>query len=375
MKAILLTSRFSFFSLHWEYLIENLDSQGYEIIFISKVDIDIQSYDKNFNHKIIDIDINRSSISPLTVIKDSYKIFKEIKMIQPDVFHSFYFKPSLLSLFATLFLRRKIRFFFHLTGLGYLGNSSNIKSKVLFFVSKCYFFLTLNLTRNSKIVVETAYLKNFISKSFKIPTKKISIVNGVGIDTKKFTPTKKIVNDNTIKFLMVSRLLQDKGVMEFHDAACLIKKDNLDTEFYIIGTHDIDNPLSITTLQFNIIKKGPVQLLGYKQSLEDCYKNFDVFVLPSYHEGLSVSSMEAGSSGLPLVLSNIPGCRELVNEGENGFLFKPRTSDSLYSAIKKVIISREKISIFGKKSRLIIESLYSKEIVISQLNALYKNKD
>lgn len=374
MKAILLTSRFSFFNLHWKNLIDNLESKGYEIIFISKVDIDIQNY-KDSNHKIIDIDINRASISPLSVIKDSYKIFKKVNMIKPDVLHSFYFKPSLLALFTTIFLRRKTRFFFHLTGLGYLGNSSKIKSKTIFFISKCYFFLTLNLSSNSKVVVETSYLKNYISKSFKIPSRKISIINGVGIDTKKFMPSKQTTNDNTIKFLMVSRLLQDKGVIEFHDAACLIKRDNLDAEFYIIGTHDIDNPLSITTSQFKTIKKGPIQLLGYKQSLEDCYMNFDVFVLPSYHEGLSVSSMEAGSSGLPLVLSNIPGCRELVNEGENGFLFKPRSSDSLYSAIKKVIINREKISIFGKKSRLIIESHYSKEIVISQLNTLYKNKD
>ena len=373
MKVALISSRFSYFALHWKTLIENLDSQGHEIIFISKIDINLENLNKKNNHKIIDIDINRSSLGLISVLREMYRLNKIIKNVQPDIIHSFYLKPSFISLYASVVANKNSRFFFHITGLGYLGNSKNLKSKISFFLTKFIFSFSFFLKLNNKIIVETLFLKSYISKNFYISIKKIYIINGVGIDTDYFLPSNK-QKDNNIRFLMVSRLLKDKGVMEFHEASKFIIAQNPNIEFSLIGDLDMGNPLSISIKDLSEIKNGPIKFLGKQKYLVDHYKNYNVFVLPSYHEGLSVSSMEAGSSGLCLLLSDIPGCRELVIQGKNGYTFQPGSSNALIEAMKKVIINREEISVYGEESREIIKKSHSKKIIISQLNTLYSEK-
>lgn len=375
MKVALITSNFSYFNLHWKTLIEFLDSKGCKIIFISNVDNDLTSYARKNNHEILNLNISRSSLNLFSVIRDSLNIFKVLKDIKPDIVHSFYLKPSMLSLFSSVFLRKKIKFFFHITGLGFLGNSKSFKSKILFFLTRKYFSFAISLTKNSKIILETPFLKKYVATKFNIPERKISLISGVGINVDKFKPSNKPnERNNKIKFLMVARLLKDKGIIEYHRAAKIIKEDNADVEFYLIGSIDLANPESIDENELNDIKSGPLIFIGEKKSLEKIYINFDVFVLPSYHEGLSVSAMEAGSSGLCLLLSDIPGCRELVNPDINGFLFEPRSEKSLIESIKKVIINRHNIQIFGSESRKIIKSFYSKEVIIKQLSAIYSEE-
>jgi glycosyltransferase involved in cell wall biosynthesis len=171
---------------------------------------------------------------------------------------------------------------------------------------------------------------------------------------------------------MISRLVLDKGVIEYIEAAEKISKEFKNIRFILIGERDKDAPLRISDSQYKKLLNSSVEYKGYKNSINSELKKHNVFVLPSYHEGLSVSSMEAASSGLSLLLSDITGCKEIVIEGHNGFTFKPKSTESLYLGMKKIIGNKNKLDLFGRNSRKLIIEKFSKEIIIKKMNFIYE---
>lgn len=369
MKAVIFTTRSSYFQKHWRVLINHLDDLGYQIIMVSEIDQTYSSNDFKLSTEIktINISISRSSLSPLRLIKECLNLKKILATEKPDIVHSFYLKSSFVSAIISLF--QKSNYYFHLTGLGYIGNINNQLSGVVKKLILLPFYFS-SIFKRGIILVETEYLRNFIQKKIKIPSNKVKVINGVGIDTEKFYAIKN-KDFQSVNFIMVARLLRDKGILEYCSAAMKISNEFENISFALVGELDSENPNSINTNEFSQIIDSPVEYLGYSESIPQLLEKYNVFVLPSYFEGLSVSSLEAASCGLGLLLSDIPGCREIVCNGINGYTFERKSTIALYRSMKKIIENKEEISKFGINSRRLVEKNFSKQIVKAQLGELY----
>ena len=155
--------------------------------------------------------------------------------------------------------------------------------------------------------------------------------------------------------------------MEYLEAAELIKNKYQDVEFWLIGWFQNSKySINKNTLQ-KYVEKGVINFLGYKEDVRGFIDLCDVFILPSYHEGMPRSALEAMSMSKAVILSNIPGTQELIQEGKNGFYCEPRSTNSLVISIEKILSNKKNITNFGKKSRKLIESKFDDKIINKKL--------
>ena len=167
-------------------------------------------------------------------------------------------------------------------------------------------------------------------------------------------------------------MLWDKGIGEFVNAARLLQKQGVVAEFILVGSADLGNPKSISTKQLKQWHSdGVINWLGEQSNIAQLLVESHIVVLPSYREGLPKSLIEAAAIGRAIVTTDVPGCREVVQEGENGFLVPVRDEKELAIAIKKLINSPDLLISMGKKSRLIAEQEFSIDQVVSKTLDIY----
>lgn len=167
-------------------------------------------------------------------------------------------------------------------------------------------------------------------------------------------------------FLSIGRVLYDKGYKELIEVSKIIKASHKDVEFQWLGAIDEGYPEHVPEYQvMDDQNKGLINYLGFKNNVIDYLKKADCIVLPSYHEGMSRTLMEALALGKPIITTNISGCKETVDEGMNGFLCNPRDVESLEAAIEKYLhLSDEKIKEMSKYSRIKAENQFDIKNVI-----------
>ena len=168
-------------------------------------------------------------------------------------------------------------------------------------------------------------------------------------------------------------MLWDKGIGEFVKAAKILKQEGVEARFVLTGENDSENPASISNKQLNEWNKSDaVEWWGGKNNMHEILTQACIVCLPSYREGLPKVLLEAASCGRPVIATNVPGCREIVHNGENGILVPLKDSSSLASAIKELINNPEKRKIMGNDGRKLVESEFSEEIVVSQTLEVYQ---
>ena len=176
---------------------------------------------------------------------------------------------------------------------------------------------------------------------------------GEGVDLKHFFFVGTGSRQKEIKFLMISRVLYDKGYQEYVDTAKSIRKMHPEAEFQLLGSIDEAYPNHVPEEQVRKdVEAGYIRYLGYHLNVAVDIEEADCIVLPSYHEGLSRVLMEALAMGKPIITTDIPGCRETVDIGKNGFLVKPKDTKSLMEAIIKFLaLTEDKKYAMGLYSR------------------------
>ena len=173
--------------------------------------------------------------------------------------------------------------------------------------------------------------------------------------------------------VLASRILWDKGVGEFVKAARQLKKEGVKASFILVGKPDLDNPASVTESTLNACQNEEV--VEWCFHLDDMFAVFHsahIVCLPSYREGLPKVLLEAAACGRPIVATDVPGCREVVREGENGLLVPVRDAQALSEALSCLIKNPELRAQMGRRSRAIVLKEFSSEKVIAQTLSLYK---
>ncbi len=316
----------------------------------------------------LDYSLNSKGLNPFKDIIATIELYKIIKKHKPDIVFSFFVKPVIFSSIAAKFAKTK-RIVGMIEGLGNAftinPKGSDLKSKIIKFIQILLYKISLPLLDNL-IFLQNDDKKDLVDK-YKIKVKNIDILGGIGVDLDKFNYS--IPNIKQIKFIFIARLLAQKGIFEYLEAAKTIKekyKENV--EFIVLGSFDQKNPFSLSKKFLDdYIKSGIITYPGFVSNPNEWIKNSSVFVLPSYREGVPRSTQEAMAIGRAIITTNSVGCKETVVDGVNGYLVPICDSKALIDKMELFINNPNLIDKMGKESRKIAEQKYNVEDVNKRL--------
>ena len=278
-------------------------------------------------------------------------------------------KPAVLGGICTLFLRFE-SVFFSITGMGYAFISNSLQAKIvrriLLFIYRIIF-----KQNNIKVIFQNPDDKEDFIKKGLVDSNKSILIKGNGIDTELY---KRSNYPSKLTFLFASRLLIDKGIREF--IKCSERINGEDAVFKVAGERDDINPNGLTEEEFEILNKSKnIEYLGKVEHsrMPELFNSASVFVLPSYREGIPQVALEAASSGMPLILNNVTGCRDCVIENENGFLARKGDYSDLLTKMRLFIEDPSLIQNMGRRSREFTIKNFSKELINKQFLDLYEN--
>ena len=199
----------------------------------------------------------------------------------------------------------------------------------------------------------------------------LRMIRGAGVDTSEFSPSPE--PPEPICVVLAARILWDKGVGEFIEAARQLQQEGVKARFILVGNPDSDNPASVPEVTLHAWQKEEVvEWWGHRDDMVAVFHAAHVVCLPSYREGLPKVLIEAAACGRPIVTTDVPGCREVVREGENGLLVPVRDAQALSEALFSLIKNPELRAQMGRRSREIVLKDFSSEKVIAQTLGLYK---
>lgn len=333
-------------------IIERLLSENYEV-FISSPSGDKINELIAMGCKHVEVNFERHGtdfINELKLIRHYRNIFKNIN---PDIILGFTIKPNIYGALAAK--RAKIPFVANITGLGTaLENDSHLKNILI----KLYRY---SLTDVQKIFFQNSKNINFFEKN-KISPNVHELLPGSGVNIDKFNVLD-YPDDGEINFVFISRIMEDKGINEYLEAAKYIKNNYENVNFHICGFTEEDYEETLTELHNN----GTIIYHGMIDNIQEVLMDMHCIVHPSYHEGMSNVLLEAASSGRPIIASDIPGCRETFVEGISGFSFPKQYTEGLIQAIEKFIQldnnTRKQMGLSGRKK---MEKEFDRQIVVEK---------
>lgn len=302
--------------------------------------------------------INRTGMNPLNDGRTLLELWKIVRRVKPDKVLCYTIKPVIYGSIASRLAGAK-EIYSMITGLGYAFGQTSGKRGLLFRLVKLLYWTALKLNR-------TVMFQNpddralFLELGIVARAEKTIITNGSGVNLDHYEMKPPVVKGPV--FLCLSRLLREKGVREFAQAAVMLKKEFPEAVFRLVGPQD-HGPDSISKDEIEIWKLGGLECPGRVLDVRPEIAGASVYVLPSYREGTPRSVLEAMSMGRPIVTTDTPGCRETVIEGINGYLVPVQNVTALAQALKKFIEHTEQIPEMGRKSRVIAEKKYDVKLV------------
>ncbi|MEX0780248.1 MAG: glycosyltransferase family 4 protein [Balneolales bacterium] len=311
----------------------------------------------------VNYQLNRTSMNPLQevgLIKQYILLFRKYNI---EVVFSYSVKPVIYGSFAAR-LAGITEIYSMLNGLGYLftddpNGGNSYKLRVLRILAAPLYKFSLGI--NKKVFFQNPDDRlEFINRKLVSESRSIRLF-GSGVNLLQFTCSKPV--ESPIIFVATGRLLITKGFREYCKAAEYVKKIYPDSRFIWLGGHD-ENPASLSTREVSgWVEKGIIECPGAVDNVESWFKGSSVFVLPSYREGTPRSSLEAMAIGRAIITTNVPGCRETVEDGVNGYLVPVRDASALAERMTRFIKNTTLIGSMGKESRKIAEKYFDVERV------------
>lgn len=332
---------------------------------------------KNIGCEVINYDIDRKSLNPFSEKKSINNIYNAIKELKIDILHTFTAKPNIYGTIAAK--KANVPIILNLVeGLGSFYVKNTIKNIIVRNIIERLYKKAFSLS-NGCVFVNTSDPQYMIKKSL-IKKDKVKIIKSVGVDTEKFS-MKNYTSENLsnikekldlkdkIIILMVARAIWDKGIKEYYEAAEKLKNRYNNLEFLLVGNTDKGNHSCASE---DFLKEGSVRWLGHRDDIVDITAISDIYVLPSYREGLPATLMEACSMSKPIVTTDTFGCRDVVDDGENGFLVPVRDSVKLAEKIQILINDEDMRKTIGKKALKKAQNEFDVRKVVEQYMEYYE---
>ena len=352
MKTILILSNngSGLFKFRKELIINLM--KDYKIVILCPRDNFFQDFEA-IGVKIIPIKIKRRSMNPIVDISLMLKYYYIIRGIKPNLVISYTVKPNIYGSIASTLNRKK--YISTITGLGTAFNKGKIVKNIVVILYK------IALKRASFTFFQNEYNKNIFVDN-RIISNNYMVVPGSGVNSEKFNYVE-YPSNIVINFLFVGRVMIEKGIKELISAIEMVFENGYKIKLDIVGSMEEN----LVDLLKYATKNSFIEYHGETKDIREYYTKCNALILPSYHEGLSNVLLEAMSIGRPVLASDIPGCNELIFEGENGYTFKPRNTSDLFDKIIDFCkLSQHEKEEMGKHGRKIVQSRYEREIVVNE---------
>lgn len=355
-------------------LAKHLRNEGYEVVMVSPPG-KYGSKLRTQGFRWIPLEMHRRSLNPLREVRTVLALADIYRTENPALVHHFTLKCIVYGGMAARLA--KVPAAVHaVAGLGYVFASQRLRTRLMLRP------LVRRLLRNvcnqpgSAVIVQNCDDLAFISGLGLSPGTQLALIRGSGVDTNQFGQARSpvLATSGSLAILFVGRLLFDKGIVDFIDMASHCRKEgDLALRFLVAGEPDPGNPASVPEELFRRWKDaGVVEFLGHVEDMAALLAGVDVVVLPSRAEGAPRSLIEAAACGIPLVATDVPGCREVVIDGRNGFLVPLHDVDALASAVLRLARDRELRQRMGAAGRqLVLESL-DERIVFERTVDVYR---
>ena len=314
-------------------------------------------------------ELNRGGLNPLSDIVATYKLSKKIRDIKPDLVFSYFSKPVIFGTIAAK-LAKVPKIIGMLEGLGYtftqqpegLGKKIELIKKVQVLLYK------FALPQLDKLIFLNPDDPKDLIDQYAINVRKVEVLGGIGLNLKEY-PYQPISNiQQPINFLFIGRLLKEKGIHDFLNAAKIVKEKYPETQFTVLGAIDPHNLGALTQSELDeLISSNIIDYPGHVDNVKDWIANCHVFVLPSYREGVPRSTQEAMAIGRAVITTDVPGCRETVEHGVNGFLVPKWNPAALAEKMIYFIEHPEQIEKMGYESYKIAQDKFDAEKVNQRL--------
>ncbi len=319
----------------------------------------------------------RGTIKPWQQLESLIEIHQIYKNFQPDIVHQVAMKPVVFGSIVARF--NKIpKIINALGGLGYIFTQSNdtkLPKKIKKYLLRravLKFFHWIFSIPNARLILQNTDDIHTLVSSGCIEKDKIALIRGAGVDIQAYPAEAHLSQQSPIIISCISRLLWDKGIGELVDAAKIMQTADVPTKVVVYGDPDPENPTSIplATLQAWHDAKF-IEWRGHCNNVAKAYAECHIAVLPSYREGLPKTLLEAASSARPIVTTDVPGCREVVQDQENGLLVPAKNPVALAEALTVLCNDPALRERMGKAGRKRVEAHFSDSIIHQQTLALY----
>lgn len=340
---------------------------GYKVIVATRVtNCESQIIGEGF--EVIPLTLQRKGKNPISEILSVIELISIYRRTQPDVVHHVALKPVLYGSIASLFVKN-VAVVNAMAGLGFVFTSRQTLARILRpIVTKM--FRTLFRLSKSILILQNSDDSELLIQSGAVSGERVRLIRGSGVDVNAFVPIDEPFGVPVV--LMASRLLWDKGVAEYVDAARILIDRGCKARFVLVGSSDDENPASIPVQQIqDWVEKGLLEYWGHRSDMNDVLGMANVVCLPSYREGLPKVLLEAASCQRAIVATDVPGCREIVRDGENGLLVPPRDAESLAKALEVLLGDPLRRKAMGIEGRRMVESDFSDKSVAIATVAIY----
>lgn len=338
--------------------IRRLRDEGYRVVCLAPEDDYSQKLISELGCEWRPLVMNNQGSNPFTDARLVYQFWRHYSQLRPAAALHFTIKNNVYGTWAARLL--KVPAINNVSGLG----TAFIRSGLVPAIVRLLYKTSQPFAHRVFCQNEEDFAQLLQGKL--VAPGKLEVLPGSGVDLQRFNPALRAVHTGPFRFLYAGRMLADKGVTELVAAVQSINADGAQCELWLCGFADVENVSSISNEQMTQWGTLPgIEWLGPSDSMEKLYSIVDCVVLPSYREGMPRSLLEAGAMGLPVVATNVPGCRNIVTDGFNGLLCDARDSASLQRAMRKMLATTPAEQLLmGQNGRMLVSQSYDEKLVV-----------
>lgn len=361
-----------FFISHRLPIAKKALDNGYQVSIACKF-TEHKSELSEMGFNVIDIPFNRSGGGIKSEINTIRSIKRIIKVVNPNLIHAITIKPVLYTGLALKAVKKDIPFVAAISGLGYVFTASTLRAKLTKFIASTFYKIALS-QKNKTVIFQNTSDEAILTRVSKLNSSDKSLIKGSGADLSVYDfKSENIIQEP--KIVMACRLLKEKGVYQYIEAARIVKAIYPNVEFLLVGTPDVENPNTVKQTEIDQwVSEGIINYLGHRNDIPDVFSNCNIVCLPSFYgEGVPKVLIEAASCGRAIVTTDNPGCRDAVIEGETGLTVPVRNSKKLAEALIQLIGNAQLRLSMGQKARKFAEQEFDVNSVVEKHLEIYSS--
>ena len=367
-KILFLVTEDWYFYSHRLPIARAAKDAGYDVLVATRITQHCELIQQE-GFRVIPIKLRRKSYNPFVELFAVSELISIYRKERPDIVHHVALKPVLYGSFAA-WVAKVPHVVNAMAGLGHLFTSNKTSTSFLRMMAKRAFRFLLNRP-NSRTILQNPDDKNTLTSNSIVKPELTRLIKGSGVSLSEYRPFPE--PEGELIVILPSRMLWDKGIAEFVEASVILKRKGSKARFVLVGKTDGESPSAIPTSQLEEWNDaGAVEWWGYCGNMPEVYAQAHIICSPTFYgEGVPKALIEAAACGLPIITTDIPGCREIVRNGVNGVLIPPKNVQALVDALELLTGNPKMRREIGARGRHIAIEEFSEQKVVKATLAVY----